>query len=223
MSLRLSEQQLDMLRLMSVSGSSPMTVWVIGLDLILCTCGWSTGHSGLQGKIIHRWSWFSVREDLAAIWRLSSLHVWMVTSEKVFLISTIGFISLPYQYVMSSTLLSSLDNRNHYRFQSTFRFVPLPTIGRKKKSGIAWIKSCTWDPKGHLWLGLVWSLGLWLTACWTAFLLQSEGGPHWKHPHYKCWRLILDEEGARPLFIFQSAITLQSLRYAMCGIASCSA
>lgn len=37
MSLRLSEQQqLDMLRLMSVSGSSPMTLWVIALDLILC-------------------------------------------------------------------------------------------------------------------------------------------------------------------------------------------
>jgi len=37
MSLRLSEQQqLDMLRLMSVSGSSPMTLWVIARDLIPC-------------------------------------------------------------------------------------------------------------------------------------------------------------------------------------------
>lgn len=135
MSLRLSEQQqLDMLRLMSVSGSSPMTVWVIGLNWSCATCGWCTGHSGLQGEIIQRRSWFCVREDLAAMSRPSSLHIWVVTSEKVFIISTIRFISLPYHYVISQHLLTSFDNPNHYRFQSTFRFGPLPTAARKKRT-----------------------------------------------------------------------------------------
>lgn len=95
------------------------------------TCGWSTGHSGLQGKIIHRCPWFCDRENPAIMWRFLSLHVWVRTSEKVFLISTFRFLSSPYQYVMSQYLCSSLDNPIH-RFQSTFRFAPLPTIGRKK-------------------------------------------------------------------------------------------
>lgn len=97
------------------------------------TCGWSTGHSGLQGRITHRWSWSCVREDLAVMSRPSSLHsAWVVTSEKAFCISTVRFISMAYQNALSRHLFSSLDNPDHYRFQSTFRYGSLPITGRKK-------------------------------------------------------------------------------------------
>lgn len=57
-------------------------------------CGWSTGHSGLQRKAAHGWSWSCVRGDLSVLWSLCSLHAW-IKSEKVFLIPAIRFMSLP--------------------------------------------------------------------------------------------------------------------------------
>lgn len=83
-------------------------------------CGWSTGHSGLQGKAAHGWS--CVRGDLSVLWSLCSLHdkEWE------------GFSHLSNQIYVFTLSICPLDNPCAYRFWSSFRFGSTTTIGRQK-------------------------------------------------------------------------------------------